>query len=535
MRTFCFYWCFMLSILYSFGSDKAPEQLDNYISTYKDALKFLSDEPGKAILMLKTLVEDTNDENDSIALLSCIQLSKVQGLRQHFEDAFEYTIQGLLIAKKRKDSLRLASINGELGVLYDEFGKEKKARFLLETSLDLYKKLHKKNKINRAKVSKGHFGLAMHYRKYAAYDLALAHLDTCSMISKAIKKPLVYSSYHRAEQAAIYIEKGITKEALSILEDIEKRIEERLHDPDFTIGLKGYLTIIYTYKGDAYAKMKMYKKAIQLYKKSLEHNKEYKRHNSNNSETLEKVAKLYGKLGNHKEAFIYLSKSKEIADAFFGVKSKKNSSFIEITSKYHKKIKEQEVQLKKQEYRILRFQIIVFVLLLVGVVGFLLVKNRTQKQRFSAEKAILHEKERESQQALKDKNKELTAFTLKFIEKEKVIQTLSEELKEKAAGDRVTLAKLKTLQIDSKALWEEFNSRFVKVNEGFYERLKNRFPKLTPTERKHCALIKLNFSGKQMAHLLNITEHSVHVSRYRLRKKMNLEKSDNLVEFISKI
>ena len=83
--------------------------------------------------------------------------------------------------------------------------------------------------------------------------------------------------------------------------------------------------------------------------------------------------------------------------------------------------------------------------------------------------------------------------------------------------------------------WEEFEARFISVNKGFYERLKAKYPKLTQGDLKLCALIKLNFSSKDMARLMGISVESVHTTRYRLRKKLGLNREDNLTEFITSI
>ena len=57
---------------------------------------------------------------------------------------------------------------------------------------------------------------------------------------------------------------------------------------------------------------------------------------------------------------------------------------------------------------------------------------------------------------------------------------------------------------------------------------------LKQTDLKICALVKLNFPSKDMAKLLGISVESVHTSRHRLRKKLGLERNDNLEEFINK-
>ena len=57
-------------------------------------------------------------------------------------------------------------------------------------------------------------------------------------------------------------------------------------------------------------------------------------------------------------------------------------------------------------------------------------------------------------------------------------------------------------------------------------------PPLTPSDVKLAAYLRMNLSTKEIAQLLNITNRSVELKRYRLRKKMNLESGVNLGEFM---
>jgi DNA-binding CsgD family transcriptional regulator len=42
----------------------------------------------------------------------------------------------------------------------------------------------------------------------------------------------------------------------------------------------------------------------------------------------------------------------------------------------------------------------------------------------------------------------------------------------------------------------------------------------------------MNMSSKEISQLLNIETRSVELARYRLRKKLGLERKQNLVEFL---
>ena len=82
--------------------------------------------------------------------------------------------------------------------------------------------------------------------------------------------------------------------------------------------------------------------------------------------------------------------------------------------------------------------------------------------------------------------------------------------------------------------WNLFQSNFDLIHENFFRKLKERYPSLTPTDLKLCSLLRLNYSSKEVAEMLNISIRGVEAARYRLRKKLNLSETDNLVDFMIK-
>lgn len=81
----------------------------------------------------------------------------------------------------------------------------------------------------------------------------------------------------------------------------------------------------------------------------------------------------------------------------------------------------------------------------------------------------------------------------------------------------------------------DFYARTEVLHRDFNMRLKEAFPTLTESERKLANLLRQGFSSKYIASLMNITPKSVEISRYRLRNKLGLKRSDNLVQYIKSI
>lgn len=107
-------------------------------------------------------------------------------------------------------------------------------------------------------------------------------------------------------------------------------------------------------------------------------------------------------------------------------------------------------------------------------------------------------------------------------ERGELIAELGASLKQRLSYDR---------DVDSQYFYAQAES----LHEDFNSKLNENFPFLTQQERRLATLLRLGFSSKYIATLMNITPKSVEISRYRLRQKLGLSKGDNLVNFIKSI
>lgn len=89
--------------------------------------------------------------------------------------------------------------------------------------------------------------------------------------------------------------------------------------------------------------------------------------------------------------------------------------------------------------------------------------------------------------------------------------------------------------IEGDEILKRFEEQFDVVNNMFMQKLSAQFPSLSQNERMMCAYLRMNLSTKEMAPLLNISVRGVETMRYRLRKKLNLEREDNLMEFLNRV
>jgi DNA-binding CsgD family transcriptional regulator len=152
----------------------------------------------------------------------------------------------------------------------------------------------------------------------------------------------------------------------------------------------------------------------------------------------------------------------------------------------------------------------------------------------AAQKEIMTLKNQQLQQDIEARNRELAISTMSMIKKNTTLNKLKSQLiKTRDSAESITPA----LNIIESALkndedWEFFEQAFNNADKKFFKRIKEKHPSLTPNDLRLCVYLRLNLSSKEIAPLLNISARSVEIKRYRLRKKLDLERDVNLSEYV---
>ncbi|MGB3465099.1 MAG: triple tyrosine motif-containing protein [Cyclobacteriaceae bacterium] len=140
------------------------------------------------------------------------------------------------------------------------------------------------------------------------------------------------------------------------------------------------------------------------------------------------------------------------------------------------------------------------------------------------------------------KNSELASNTMHILNKNEFINGIKSTLAgvAKKSTNATVKNQIKSIvkkiekNIEADDDWQNFQIHFDRVHGDFSTRLKNEFPTLSPQDAKLSAYLRLNLSTKEIANLLNISVRGVEIARYRLRKKLGLERNQNLVEYLLK-
>lgn len=91
------------------------------------------------------------------------------------------------------------------------------------------------------------------------------------------------------------------------------------------------------------------------------------------------------------------------------------------------------------------------------------------------------------------------------------------------------------LQKKAKAKDKEFYPLFNYVYRDFNPSLLKLAPDLIDSELRLCAYIRMDFTTKEISYYTDATCRSVESRKYRIRKKLRLQKQENLSLFIKNL
>ena len=171
------------------------------------------------------------------------------------------------------------------------------------------------------------------------------------------------------------------------------------------------------------------------------------------------------------------------------------------------------------------------------------MKRRAHEEGLRKDYEIARLKSEQLEHDVRHKSGELSNITMNVIRKNEILLDIAARLSkiqetinpETDAANFRQIDKIKLLireNISHDDDWRTFTRNFDLVYENYMKRLLEKYPSLSSTDQRLCAYIKMGLSSKEIAPLLNISYRSVEMTRYRLRKKMGLDRETNLAEYL---
>ncbi|ARN71345.1 hypothetical protein BST91_06685 [Nonlabens tegetincola] len=235
-------------------------------------------------------------------------------------------------------------------------------------------------------------------------------------------------------------------------------------------------------------------------------------------------------------------KNLSFGDYTFKLKSRINGAVLEDTASFN-------FTIQRPGY-LSNTAIVIYVLLTIVLVGLLngfyiwyfkRKKNAAlQKQQqelelknLENEKRIVELRNSKLRGDIELRNKELAVATMAMIKKNETLNELKSQLsKLPEATETKSLRNLVDKNLNSKQDWITFEEAFNNADKDFFKKIKERHPNLTSGDLRLCVYLRLNLSSKEIAPLLNISPRSVEIKRYRLRKKLGLDRDISLSGYI---
>lgn len=403
---------------------------------------------------------------------------------ENFEDAIIYMIKALEINKKENHLTGLQGNYNSLANVYSGTDSLDKSRQYYELALDVARKDHDEFGLARTSLN-----LANLTRKQENYQEAGKYYDSAMYYSE--KNHIVFGIIAtKLNLGNYYNSLNEHKKALKVLREDQQMLSQ-YNIPDMSATLFYFMSN--AFKG----------------------------------------------MGTHDSALYYYEKYAHINDSISGQQTK--DKVLELERKYQLEQKAREIaelhnnileQTSRNRFFLAAF---IFVITILISITFLMLARRRATRLKSQ---LVRQENKELKNTMELRNQELVSKALMVSnlneQLERInshVQQISPSLSKEATEKMDILVKDLEITLPDHA-WHEFETRFDQVHQGFFTRLLNNYPELSPTELKICSLLRLNMSTKDIALLTNRSIGTVDNIRSSIRKKLNLDADSNLTSFL---
>lgn len=525
---------------------------------------------------------------DSIAVSAAYKLSSIYytNLSQR-EKALEYITLGQTFNQELNDPKYTYNLNHTKGLIETEKGQFVKAirtllsNYQIASDLDDTVRMaraynavadaHRLNKngeqaleyANKAYELTSYFPEGTEEKKIGlALNLALAYdavdeRDRCIAILEKLEERKDLTSFYKAAIAhnlgrSYNLKEEFVKAERKLRQVLE--VDAWMSIPRREIATLKELSTLYLETGN-------YKSAIELgedaYELAVQSDIQY-----HLEDLTRNLSRAYERNEDFEKSLYYQKQYTILSKSIFN--RQRNRVVLEMQAKHEAAQKQKEIELLEKERLLAERNSILWILgfavLLLALVFAILyyrkrnVINQKENDLAKKDKELLavklaqeqaqSEKERQEKEIieleLKLKQKELTTNAMSLLQKKEQYGNLINQLSEIKGEATINKQALSGIISEAKASlvnynWKEFQLVFEKVHSGFYDKLLERFPNITPNEKRLCALLKLGMSSKDISAITHQSVHSIVIARSRLRKKMGLQKDQNLSFFIDSI
>ncbi len=467
---------------------------------------------------------------DSVGLaISLDFLGMIHQNKGNYNIALRYIHKGLDLFQKVGDSIRLADSYGHLAAIEANLGNRKKSISYNLIALKIYERFDD-----------------TYYQSQALNDIGQMYLllgdyeNAWSFLDQGLQKSLKAGA--TSLTGTIYTNLGKLQVALSkpgsALEYFRQALEIQ-----YKMGETRKQIITKNQLGNAYNQMNQPGRALPVLSLVITVA------DSIGSKSTLRNAYLYRseshkQMNNFKMALKDFENYKVLIDTLFN--KEKSRQIEELRTIHDLEQKELKMALQDNEIKVLNSEIRVSNLrkvsyaagmissIIIGALIFFGLSQRLKKKEIEGKK-----QEEIFRQEIEFKKKELAGQTLHLVQKSTFIQELKENLERIINSPELFKMEFRRIVMllkrenASEKDWEVFKSYFSEVHDNFEKKLMSVYPEISEKELRMASFIKMKLSTKEIAAMLNVLPDSVLKSKYRLKKKLNVDKGTDLYQFLN--
>jgi tetratricopeptide (TPR) repeat protein len=236
---------------------------------------------------------------------------------------------------------------------------------------------------------------------------------------------------------------------------------------------------------------------------------------------------LYAKkTGDYRRATAYLDSTLLLNDSLRVVFSNKILANAESSINAEQYLSNLQQAETEKQYAVNIRNLMLVALLVLGLAVVYALNQKRQK--LQQEQQVQAARREQAEAQLAHAQAQLDQYVGSLKAKNDLIEQISGELasarRDLTEADSAQIARVTTL-LDSVILtdkdWLRFRQLFEQAHPGFFDKLHQAQPDLTPAEVRLLTLLKLDIPTKEMGFMLGISAESIRKSRYRLRRKLD--------------
>jgi tetratricopeptide (TPR) repeat protein len=482
--------------------------------------------PDSALIILKKAHAAAIEKKDATTEALCLQrMGQICYSQGHYAQALDFYQRANKLFDDIGDKDLNAANLGEIGVLYYYNKQLGQARQVYNEALSLYKQTH--NLKGQADV----FGKIGHlYEKHHQYDSAFYYQHLAL-------KNYTNAKFNRGA-AKIYENLGSIYEDLAKYDSAYTCFNQSLglyqadHNVIGSIEVINNLADILRKTGNYTASIVKSNEALSL---ATQTGNVYQQ-----ASCTKDLGQAYELMNRMDSAYHYSELSRRYSLEVYSKDGANQTAFLQVLYDISKKSDEiDRLNNIRKLNRIVTTAVVVVVILLIVLSVVVFSRQRLKIKDQQAQNELKKLEEESLKQQLELKSKELSSHTLNLIKNNQLLESLRGTLQTMVKEDKRDQKKQMQqiiMQINEsfnhEQYWKEFTTAFEQVHQRFFDNLKSHSSELTSSDMRLIALLKINLDSNDIASLLNISPDSLRVSRYRLRKKLNIPQGDNLTAFI---